>query len=93
MTEVTVDTTPNLPAPYYNLAKKVVAEARTIDDVKDIRDKGMAMRVYTEQAKDSRLEKDAIFIRLRAERRMGEMLREGEDNRAPVGRPWPEDNG
>ena len=30
---------PKLAAPYYNLAKKAVAEAGTIDEVKDLRDK------------------------------------------------------
>jgi ParB family chromosome partitioning protein len=84
MTEELVNA-PNLPTPIYSQAKKAIAEARTIDDVKEVRNKAIAMRAYAEQAKDTQMEKDAIFIRLRAERRIGEMLREGKDDRASVG--------
>jgi ParB family chromosome partitioning protein len=41
--------------------------------------------MYAQQAKDTQMEKDAIFIRLRAERRLGEMLREGKGDRASEG--------
>jgi phage N-6-adenine-methyltransferase len=84
MNEELVNVT-NLPTPYYNQAKKAIAEARTTDDLKEVRNKAMAIRHYAQQAKDIQMEKDAIFIRLRAERRIGEMLREGKDDRASVG--------
>ena len=84
MTEELVNV-PNLPTPYYSQAKKAIAEARTTDDVKEVRNKAMTIRMYAQQAKDTQMEKDAIFIRLRAERRIGEMLREGKDDRASVG--------
>jgi N6-adenosine-specific RNA methylase IME4 len=62
--------------PYYDTACKALAKAVRIDEVKDIRDKSRAMQVYAEQAKNHSLEQNAIMLRLRAERRIGELLRE-----------------
>lgn len=63
----------------YNQACKAIAEAKAVDEVKSIHDKAEAMRAYAHQAKNKELEIDAGEIRMRAERRLGELIRQQKD--------------
>lgn len=65
----------------YDAAKRAVAEYKTVDEVKDFRDKALAIEAYAKQANDYELEKDAAIARVRAERRCGQLLAETEKAR------------
>lgn len=63
----------------FNAMKAAVAECHNIDEIAQIRDKAEAYRYCLLQAKESpEVIKQASEIKLRAERRAGEMLRERE---------------
>src|SRR5215471_2241175 len=49
----------------YDAACKAIADAKRVDEVKQIRDVSIAMRAYARQADNRDLEADAIEIRMR----------------------------
>jgi hypothetical protein len=65
----------NLPALFhYDAACRALAEAVRVDEVKGIFDVAVAMRVYAKQANNRNAEADAVGLRLRATRRLGEII-------------------
>jgi hypothetical protein len=67
--------TPTAALSFYDTAAKALVEAKRLDEVKDIADKATALKEYARRANDREMEIDAAELRIRAERRLGEMLK------------------
>lgn len=77
----------------YDAARKAIASAYRVDEVKKIRDKAEAVRTYAKLAGDLQLQNQACEIRLRAERRAGQLLLEMEKNSGTRGTGRPRKDG
>lgn len=60
----------------YDAMVTAITECARVDEVKDIRDKAAALEAYYRQARNLEAEREAANVRLRAERRAGELLKE-----------------
>ena len=77
----------------YDAARKAIASAYRVDEAKKIRDKAEAVRTYAKMAGDLQLQNQACEIRLRAERRAGQLLIEMEKNPGTRGEGRPRKDG
>ena len=61
---------------FYDAAKAALAQAKAVDEVIQIHDKAAAMKAAAKIAEDKDLEADAHEIRMRAKRRLGQLMQE-----------------
>lgn len=70
---------------FFNEARNAVASITSIQEVKEIRDKAEALRLYSKQVGESLVIQNQVAeVKIRAERRAGELLRDMEKH--PAGR-------
>src|SRR5215813_11607237 len=73
----------------YDAMCRAIDAAHKVDEVKDIRDKAIALEHYARQALNTDAERRAAEIRLRAERKAGQLLTKMKESgeRADKGQP------
>lgn len=65
---------------FFDQARTMLEKAASVDEVKDIRDRAEALRLYAKQQKDSgTMQQQCAEIKIRAERRGGELLKDNPD--------------
>ena len=77
----------------YDAARKAIASAYRVDEAKKIRDKAEAVRTYAKLAGDLEMQNMAAEIRIRAERRAGQLLSDMEKNPGTRGEGRPRKDG
>ena len=60
----------------YDAMVQAIVECHKVDDLKEIHNKALALELYARQAKNIDAERKAIEVRIRAERRVGQLLSE-----------------
>ena len=76
MTALAISTDEGQGLSIYDRMCTAIAECVRVDEAKDIRDKALALEAYYRQARNLDAEREAANVRLRAERRVGELLKE-----------------
>ena len=64
----------------YDAMCSAIAACYSVDEVKELRDRAKAFEVYAKQAQNTEAERKAAEIRIRAERRAGQLLKEMKEN-------------
>jgi hypothetical protein len=77
----------------YDAARKAIAAAHRVDEAKKIRDRAEAVRTYAKLAGDLDMQNMAAEIRIRAERRAGQLLSDMEKNPGTRGEGRPRKDG
>jgi hypothetical protein len=77
----------------YDAARQAIAAAHRVDEAKKIRDKAEAVRTYAKLAGDVEMQNMAAEIRIRAERRAGQLLLDMEKNPGTRGEGRPRKDG
>lgn len=63
----------------WNNARRAIEQCKTVDEIKDIRDRAAALKLYAKQAGETlQVQNDIAEIKLRAERKAGELLKQVE---------------
>lgn len=60
----------------YDAMVSAIVACHSVDELKDMHDKALALELYAKQAKNTDAERKAADVRLRAEYRTGELLKE-----------------
>lgn len=58
----------------YDTMVRAIVECHQVDELKDMHDKARALEMYAKQAKNIEAERRATEVRIRAERRVGQLL-------------------
>jgi hypothetical protein len=72
---------------HYDQVCRAIDAAHQVDNVKEIRDKALALEMYSRPAKNVEAERRCCEIRLRAERKAGELLQKTERAKGARGNP------
>lgn len=67
--------------PQYDKMIELIGTCYEVDEAKELRDQALALETYAKQALNTTAERQAVEIRIRAERRAGQLLQEKQKER------------